>query len=352
MTMEEKLLDFFNFDELNGFLGGIVNSNRIGVEDLLEELVTGDFSSFRELLGKYIHEFFFGNLEQCRELFLGIMLLGIFAIALGSMSDLFKSSQIAMFSRYFVFMFVSLLLLKCFVNSYESAKLLLEEMEDFIGVLMPVFCIALGMANGTVTAAAHYELQFILLFLVEKVMIGILLPLVQVYCILHVMNQLPEGNRFGGILSLIRKVIMFVTKGSLFVSIGGSLFQAALMPAIDGLKNKMLLKTISLFPGLGDYAGAIGEMVLQGASLIKNSVGIIGVFILILMCIRPVLITLMYGAVIRLASALLQISGEKRFTGHIWKMADSFFMLARVQFFGGGIFFVSIVVAVVAFARK
>lgn len=350
--MEEKLLAFFDFEELNNFLNGILNREHIGVEDLLDELITGDTSSFFRLLGKYIHEVLWGNLEQCRELFLGILFLGIFAIVLGSMSDLFKSSQIAVFSRYFVFMFVSLLLLKCFVNSYESAKVLLGEMESFIKALMPVFCIALGMSNGTVTAAAHYELQLALLFLVEKVMIAFLLPLVQVYCILHVMNQLPDGNRFGGILSLVKKIILYVTKGSLFVSIGGSFIQAALMPAIDSIGNRMLLKTISLFPGLGDYAGAIGEMVLQGASLIKSSVGIIGIFILLLMCIRPVLVTLMYGAVIRLSSALLQISGEKRFTGHIWKMADSFFLLARIQFFGGGIFFVSIAVAVMAFAGR
>ena len=72
--MEEKLLAFFNFDELNSFLNGILNREHIGIEDLLQELITGDFSSFTDLLGKYVHEVFFGNLEQCRELFLGIML--------------------------------------------------------------------------------------------------------------------------------------------------------------------------------------------------------------------------------------------------------------------------------------
>lgn len=350
--MEERLLGFFNFDDLNGFLDGILTRNHIGVEDLLKELMTGDVSSFFKLLGQYIHEVFFGNLEQCRELFLGIMLLGIFAILLNSMSDLFKSSQIAIFSRYFVFMFVSLLLLKCFVASYEGARALLEEMNQFIGALMPVFCIALGMSNGSVTAVAFYELQFILLFLVEKVMITVLLPMIQIYCILHVMNQLPEGNRFGGILSLIKKIVLFITKASLFASIGGSMLQAAILPAVDGMKSKVLLKAVSFFPGLGDYADAIGEMVLQGASLIKNSVGVIGIFILFLMCVRPVIVTLMYGCMIRLASALLQISGEKKFTNHIWKMADSFFLLARVQLFGGGIFFVSMVVATMAFYRR
>lgn len=350
--MEEKLLAALDFGDLNGFLDSILYGKSITVEELLKELTSGDFSSFIKLLGEYVHQVFLGNLEQCRDLFLGIMLLGIFAIVLSSMSDLFSNSQIAMFSRYFVFMFVSLLLLKCFVASYESAKSLLEEMESFTGALMPVFCIALGMSNGTVTAVAHYELQLFLLFLVQKILISILLPLVQVYCILHVMNQLPEGNRFGGIMALIKKIIVFVTKASLFASIGGSMMQAAIMPSVDGLRNQLFIKTVSLFPGLGDYADAIGEMVLQGASLIKNSIGMIGIFLLILMCIKPVLVTLMYGCVIRLASALLQLSGEKKFTGHIWKMADSFFLLARIQFFGGGIFFVSIAVATVAFYRR
>lgn len=350
--MEEKLLAALDFGALNGFLDSILYGESITVEELLKELTSGDFSSFIKLLGEYVHQVFLGNLEQCRDLFLGIMLLGIFAIVLSSMSDLFSNSQIAMFSRYFVFMFVSLLLLKCFVASYESAKSLLEEMESFTGALMPVFCIALGMSNGTVTAVAHYELQLFLLFLVQKILISILLPLVQVYCILHVMNQLPEGNRFGGIMALIKKIIVFVTKASLFASIGGSMMQAAIMPSVDGLRNQLFIKTVSLFPGLGDYADAIGEMVLQGASLIKNSIGMIGIFLLILMCIKPVLVTLMYGCVIRLASALLQLSGEKKFTGHIWKMADSFFLLARIQFFGGGIFFVSIAVATVAFYRR
>lgn len=60
--MEEKLLAFFNFEELNGFLNGILNREHIGVEDLLDELITGDVSSFARMLLKYIHEVLWGNL--------------------------------------------------------------------------------------------------------------------------------------------------------------------------------------------------------------------------------------------------------------------------------------------------
>lgn len=350
--MEEKMLSYLDFGDLNGFLYSVLEGHRIGVEDLIEELMTGDVSAFRELLVDYVHDAFFGNLEQCRNLFLAVMLLGIFAILLNSMSDLFSSSRITWFSDYFIFMFGSLLLLNYFAASYETATGLLEEMGELIGGLLPVFCIALGMSNGTITAAAHYELELLLLFLVEKLLVGVLLPLVQVYSMMHVLNQLPEGNRFGGMITLLKKAVVFVTRAALFASIGGSMLQAALLPAVDGLKNQLFMKTVSLFPGLGDYADAIGTIILQSAGLVKNSVGIAGIFVLLLLCIRPVLETFMYGCMIRLASALLQISGEKKFTGHIWKMADSFFLLARVQLFGGGIFMVSIAVATVAFYRR
>lgn len=350
--MEENLWASLDFNELNGFLDSILSQNHIGVEDLLKELIAGDFSSFLSLLGQGLHQAFFGSIEQCRDVFLGILLLGIFAILLNNISDLFSDGRIALFSRYFVYLFVSLLLLRCFAGAYETAMGFLKDMQDFMAALMPVFCIALGLSNGTVTAIAHYEFQLLLLFLVERLMIGVLLPLVQVYCILHVMNQLPEGNRFGGVLSLIKKAILFITKSSLFVSLGGSMLQAAIMPAVDGMKSQLVLKAVSFFPGLGDYANAIGEMVLRGAILVKNSVGVLGILLLLLMCIRPVITTLLYGCVIRLASALLQVSGEKRFTDHIWKMADSFFLLARIQLFGGGVFFVSIAVAAVAFYRR
>lgn len=350
--MEAQLLGALDFGELEQFLNSFLYHQRVSIEQLMEELISGDFASFAALLKQYFFDVLTGNLSQCKSLFLGILFLGIFAIVLNGMSDLFSSSQSALFSRYFVFLFVSLLLLKCFAESYENAKALLTQMEEFVGVLMPVFCIALGMANGTITAAAYYELQLLLLFLIQKLMLVILLPLVQIYCILHVMNELPEGNRFAGLLALIKRAVLFATKAGFFVSVGGSMLQAALLPAVDGLKNQMLIKTVSLFPGFGDYAQAISEMVLRGAYLVKNSVGVIGIFILILMCLRPVAVTLMYGCVIRLASAVLQLSGEKKFTSHVWKMADSFFLLARIQLFGGGLFFVSIAVATVGFLRR
>ena len=258
---------------------------------------------------------------------------------------MFANEKITIFSNYFIFLFVSLILMKCFLRSYEQCLSFLDEMKSFCGVLMPAMCMVMGISGGPVTAAAYYELQLFFLFIVENIMAAFVMPMVQFICVLYVLNQLPEGNRFGGMIALMRKLVIFMTRSAIFAAVSGSLLQAGIMPAVDGVQSRVILKTVSFIPGLGDYAMAITETVLRGAVLVKNSIGIVGIFILFVMCFRPAVTTLMLGFVVRLASAVLQISGEKKFTSHVWKMADCFFLLSRVQLFSSGMFFIAIAVA-------
>lgn len=343
--MTDTFVEGMDFTNIDHFLDQIFGHQFISFEDLLEELMHGDLDSIKEISLQYFKDVFFGNLEQCKSLFLGIFLLGIFALLLHGLSDLFSDKKISIFSSYFIFLFVSLILMKCFLRSYEQCLTFLEEMKSFCAILMPSLCMVLGISGGPVTAAAYYEFQLLLLFVIENVMTIFVMPMARLVCVLYVLNQLPEGNRFGGVIALLKKIIIFLTRSAIFAAIGGSMLQAGLMPAIDGVQSKLIIKTVSLIPGLGDYATTITETVLRGVILVKNSIGFIGIFILFIMCFKPAVTTLMYGFVVRLASAILQISGEKKFTAHVWKMADCFFLLSRIQLFSSGMFFIAIAVA-------
>lgn len=343
--MDNALIRGMDLRNIDTFLNQIMGGNTVSADDLITEIMQGNIDTIKALLIQYVRDVCVGNLTQCREIFLGIFLLGIFALLLHGVSDLFANEKITIFSHYFIFLFVSLILMKCFLRSYEQCLSFLDEMKSFCGVLMPAMCMVMGISGGPVTAAAYYELQLLFLFIVENIMAAFVMPMVQFICVLYVLNQLPEGNRFGGMIALMRKLVIFMTRSAIFAAVSGSLLQAGIMPAVDGVQSRVILKTVSFIPGLGDYAMAITETVLRGAVLVKNSIGIVGIFILFVMCFRPAVTTLMLGFVVRLASAVLQISGEKKFTSHVWKMADCFFLLSRVQLFASGMFFIAIAVA-------
>ncbi len=343
--MNNALIDGIDLQNIDTFLNQILGGQVVSADDLITEIMQGNLDSLKTLFLQYVRDVCIGNLTQCKEIFLGIFLLGIFALLLHGLSDLFTNGKIAVFSNYFIFLFVSLILMKCFLRSYEQCLAFLDEMKSFCGILMPAMCMVMGISGGPVTAAAYYELQLFFLFIVENIMAAFVMPMVQLICVLYVLNQLPEGNRFGGIIALLRKLVIFLTRSAIFAAVSGSLLQAGIMPAVDGVQSRVILKAVSFIPGLGDYATAITETVLRGAILVKNSIGIFGIFILFIMCFKPAVTTLMLGFVVRLASAVLQISGEKKFTSHVWKMADCFFLLSRVQLFASGMFFIAIAVA-------
>lgn len=345
--MAATFLDGMDFSDINRMLEKIYGYQGITFEDLVDGFMSGNFSKTKELLGEYVKECLIGNWLKSKNLFLGILLIGIFSLLVSAVSDLLQNQRVILFSNYFILLCSSVVLMKCFFDSYQQGVLFLDEIKSFSTILMPSFCMVMGVANGPVTATAFYEMQIFLLFLIENILALIAMPLIRTICILYVLNQMPDGNRFDGIISLLRKCVQFLTKGAIFATIITSFFQTAIMPAVDGVGEKAVIKMVAALPGVGDSVEAISESVIRGAVLVKNSIGVAGVVVIALICIRPVIATFMLGISVRMASAILQISGEKRYTGHVWKMADCFFLLTRVMLFSSGVFFVSISVATI-----
>lgn len=350
--MTEKLLEEMDFSEWNQTLNQLFGSHSIDVDQMISNLLCGDLKAFWSLVKEGIEGAFTQNLVLGRNVFLAILFLGIMAAVLNLVSNMIENRQAVLFSEYFNFLLVTMVFLKSFETSSLLAQKTLESIGDFVKVLMPSFCIAMGIGSGTITAVAYYELQFFLLWMLERVMLCLFFPILKIYVMLSVFNELSDGNRMEGIISMIKKVLLWVTRVSLFVSLGGSLIQAAILPSVDQINNLFVQKTISLIPGIGNFAETFSQLFLSGGVLLKNSIGVVGILILLLIVLKPVVGTLLVGCGMKAATAIVQLAGGKKLCQHMWKMADAFFLLVRVQLFGCGIFMLSILIANIAFYKR
>lgn len=66
---------------------------------------------------------------------------------------------------------------------------------EFMRTLIPVYGMSMVFSNGTATAAAFYELTFIILYLVQWLLLSVLLPLVQIMIVFCFMNELLERGK-------------------------------------------------------------------------------------------------------------------------------------------------------------
>ena len=140
--------------------------------------------------------------------------------------------------------------------------------------MVPTFLLTVGVASGPVTVGAGYQLMLLLIYGTEKILLGVVLPLIYSYCLLTMINGIWEEEKLELLADLLEKLIGWILKASLGVVTGISLFQSLITPVVDSLKNSAVEKAVSVLPGIGNAADGVLELALGSAVVIRNSVGV------------------------------------------------------------------------------
>ena len=161
------------------------------------------------------------------------------------------------------------------------------------------------------------NLVLLLIYLVELVILNFLIPFVQVYIVVKVMNNLSEEDYLSKFAELCETVIAWTLKTLLAGVTGVNIIQGLLSPAIDSLKRSVVGRSAEAIPVVGDAIGGVTEVMLGTAVLIKNGIGVAGALVCIGICLVPMIqmavVTLLY----KLIAAMIQPVSDKRIVGCI-----------------------------------
>ena len=161
-------------------------------------------------------------------------------------------------------------------------------------------------------------------------MTNILLPLVQTFFVLRILNEMSKEEYLSKFGDLIQMIVKWILRILMAAVVGMNVVQGMLSPAIDAVKRSALLRGGEAIPFIGDAVGGAAELMLGTVVLIRNGIGIAGVVICIAICLVP--IVQMAGIVIlyKLAAAMVEPISEKRMVNCIGNMADGASLLLQI----------------------
>ena len=309
--MEEVWQDY-GLDELQQKLRNLFPEYSISLSELLEKILSGDILGalgvlYEGSIGNGIHQ-----LAGLKDIMLLLLLLGIAASVMNHFVEIFDKHQIADLGYYFMYLLFVTILFQCFVQTAQIAAETLEKLVLFIQMMVPTYLVAVGVATGTTTVAAYSQLLVCIIYGVEQVLRKIVCDMVSVYVVLSMVNGIWVEEKLSMLIELIGKLIGLILKASLAVVTGVSIFQTLITPVIDSAKSSILQKAVSAIPGIGNMAEGVAELVVGSAVIIKNSIGVLLLLLLILLCAVPLLKIYMIGWMLRLAAAVLGIVSDKR----------------------------------------
>lgn len=284
------------------------------------------------------------ELGEQNKLFTYLLLIGIVAAIFVNFANVFQNAQAAEIGFYISYLLLVSLLITSFYSAFTIAEKMLSMLMDFMKALIPTYCVTMTFAAGVTTSAAFYQSTLVIIGITEFLLLKIILPTIQVYFLLELTNHFTKEDFLSRFADLLHTIITWSLKTMFGIIIGFQTIQGLLVPAVNQLKNTALSKTVSGIPGIGNSANVVVETMIGAGILVKNTVGVVGMIVIFLICAIPIIKILVCMLIYRLGGAMLQPVSERRILDSLQGTAKAAGLLLYTGAIGGGLFLLTIVV--------
>jgi len=325
----------------NDFSLGVVFQKLFAGEvfDAIEYLFTGLISGMSLQLG------------GIKNIFVWLLVLGIVSALLTHFARIFEKHRIADLSFYYIYLLLSTVLIKSFAQVVVIAESAIGEIILFVKLLVPAYLLVVGISTGGATAVASSQLLVLMIYGVEKILLGCVIPMIYGFIVLSVINSIWTEEKLGMMIELVEKGIGWILKAALWVVTGMNLFQGMITPMVDAVKKSTLQKVVSAVPGVGNTADAMTELAVGSAMVIKNSVGVVLLILLLVLCGIPLLKIFVTALLFKGAAALMGVVSDRRISGCANRTGDGVMLLLRTTGTAMLLFFITLAVVAMSVGK-
>ncbi|MDU3180267.1 MAG: stage III sporulation protein AE [Lachnospiraceae bacterium] len=342
--VEDTVFKAFDFGEVNQVLEDILPEEKMDFGETVRKVIKGDVKFSVELLEKLVTEQLFYEFRENKKTVIHILMIAIIAAVFTNFSNVFQNRQIGEISFYVLYLLLITICLSTFQILIDGVGVHLERLTSFMRVLGPLYFLAVAISTGSGTSVIFYNLLLFLIYIVELLILNFLLPLLHIYMVIRVLNNLSTEEYLSKFAELIEFIVTWTLKTLLAAIIGLNVIQGLISPALDSLKRGMLTKSVEAIPAIGDALGGTAEIVLGTAVLVKNGIGVTGAIICIVLCVIPLLQMFVMAFLYKLTSAFIQPISDKRIVGCVSGMGEGCQILLRVIFTTGMLFLLTIAI--------
>lgn len=278
-----------------------------------------------------------------------LILLTVFSMFLQSLQNAFEKSSISKVAYSIVFMVLIIIALNSFHVAIQYTQETIETMISFFLALVPLL-LALIAASGGLVSAAFFHPVLLFLMNTSGLLIGkVVLPLLFLSTILSIVSTLTEHYKVTQLAGLIRNWSIGLLGAFMTVFLGVVSVQGASTAVADGITIRTAkFITGNFIPVVGRMFTDAADTVISASVLLKNTVGIAGVVILLLITTFPALKILVIAFIYKLTAAVLQPLGGGTVIQCLDIMSKSMMYIFAALAIVSVMFFLSITIIIAA----
>lgn len=286
----------------------------LDVQQFVEDMINNkDISDNKNKIVKAAKQILLKEISDVLKLMSVIIIIAIVCSLLKQLQDAFDNNKISNIAYFTCFASMIVVISKSFYLSIQVANTSITSISNFMYALVPIM-IVLFATLGNVTQSVFMDPVLISTINICIIIISkIIFPLITFSFVLSFVNNLSDDYKISKLSSLIKKSVLWI-QGIMMTSFVTMLTIRSIASAtIDDVTMKTAKFAVdTAIPIVGKSLSDAISTVAGYTLLLKNSIGTIGMIVIILIMVAPIIKLFCISGIYKVTGALLQPISDKK----------------------------------------
>ena len=299
------------------------------INELFTNITKGDFNT-SSIKNRIINIFTKQALEISR-IMIDILIVIIVHSILNAIIEDLGNNNVAKIAYFVQYIIIATLIVNVSSQIIDLTKDSIQDIVNFMNLLVPILT-TLCLTTGSITTTTIIEPVLILIInIIGNFINNFLVPIVTIIIILSIISNLSDKVQIGKLSKFFKSSVIWILGIILTIFVGVLSLEGTLGSSVDGLTSKTAKAAISNFiPVVGKILSDSVDTVIGSANILKNTVGIIGVIVILSIVILPLIKILILWVYFKLTSAITGIIADKKITNLIEEISDGYKILLAI----------------------
>ena len=311
----DKELDSINTDDMDIIIDGVEGdlNNGDSFKDIVKNILSGEYYSNYDSLLSVIISLLFKQIINFIPYFLVIFGASIVSHLLLNFKGENFDSGISNIVTIVTLIIIITTCLTMFYRVFDITKSSISSMEKQTEIIFPILLTMLASIGSVVSLGIFKPIIAFLTTIINYIFSNIFFPLFIVTFVFIILNSLSNTIKLNKIIGFIFSLfkwgvgIIFTIFGA-FLTIQG--ISAGKYDKISITTTKFAIK--SYIPIIGGYISDGFDLIVLSSILIKNAVGVAGLFVLFITIISPVITLIVLKLLLQLVGSIIEIAGDDK----------------------------------------
>lgn len=313
-----QVLDGIDLDEMQDMVDNLddIGLFQITIREKVEKILKGDYFTDYSSLFSAIISLIFGDIKSILPFVFTLVAIGILCNITANMRPDNKGISDII---NFVFLSITILIVMiAFKNILNTTNSTISLISSQMQIVFPILITLLASIGSISSISIYNPLVAVLTGTVNLVFTKFLYPLFIIIFIFTILGNLTDTIKLGKLSGFLMSTFKW-TVGIVFTIFTGFLsiqgISAGKYDSVSIKATKFAMK--SYIPIIGSYVSDGMDFLILGSVLVKNSIGLIGVIILLITILSPIIMIIIYKLALQLSSGILEMTGSTKISNFL-----------------------------------